>query len=441
MFTLFIRSRSNKSEHLFIEYDNNCCTIFDNLKMVAIMNREQTIDNLLTIAEQTKQVQSDRIEIVLEERKDDHFPPMSKALMETRSGLTRRKLDEAISRMEAEGHQFTKNNANHYSISLGEAHMLMDAAKVPAFHELKRNSNNKPWVVNVQNQKGGTGKSMTAVHLAACLALNLEKRYRICLIDLDPQGSLRLFLNPQISVNEQDTIYSAVDVMLDNVPEDEAVDRDFLHRNVLLSTQYPNLKTISAFPEDAMFNAEAWQHLSMNQSLDIVQLLKEKVIDKIADDFDVIMIDTGPHVDPLVWNAMYASNSLIIPCAAKRLDWASTVNFFQHLPTVYDMFPEDWHGLEFVRLMPTMFEDDNKKQVSVLTEMNYLLGEQVMMATIPRSRAFETCADTYSTVFDLTAGDFEGGKKTLATAQDAVQKSVLELERVLHSHWASLNQE
>ncbi|EKN4616791.1 ParA family protein, partial [Vibrio parahaemolyticus] len=54
--------------------------------------------------------------------------------------------------------------------------------------------------------------------------------------------------------------------------------------------------------------------------------------------------------------------------------------------------------------------------------------------------AFETCADTYSTVFDLTVSDFEGGKKTLATAQDAVHKSALELERVLHSNWPSLNQ-
>ncbi|NOI66804.1 ParA family protein [Vibrio sp. 99-8-1] len=405
------------------------------------MKREKTIDNLYQLAEQTKQVQADRIEIVLEERSEDHFPPMSKALMETRSGLTRRKLDDAISKLEENGHQFTKNNANHYSISLAEAHMLMDAAKVPAFHQRKQSENNKPWVINVQNQKGGTGKSMSAVHLAACLALNLDKRYRICLIDLDPQGSLRLFLNPQISMEEHDNIYSAVDVMLENVPEGTVVDREFLNKNVLLPTQYPNLKTISAFPEDAMFNAEAWQYLSENQSLDIVRLLKENLIEKISDDFDIIMIDTGPHVDPLVWNAMYASNALLIPCAAKRLDWASTVNFFQHLPTVYEMFPEDWKGLEFVRLMPTMFEDDNKKQVSVLTEMNYLLNDQVMMATIPRSRAFETCADTYSTVFDLTVGDFEGGKKTLATAQDAIQKSALELERVLHSYWNSLNQE
>lgn len=403
------------------------------------MKREQTIQNLYQIAEQTQQVQSDRIEIVLEERNDDHFPAMSKALMETRSGLTRRKLDEAIGKLEAEGHQFTKNNANHYSISLTEAHMILEAAGVPKFFERKKNGGNKPWIINVQNQKGGTGKSMTAVHLAACMALNLDKRYRICLIDLDPQGSLRLFLNPQISVTEHENIYSAVDVMLDNLPEGTKVDKEFLHKNVLLPTQYPNLKTVSAFPEDAMFNAEAWQHLSQDQSLDIVKLLKEKLIDKISGDFDIIMIDTGPHVDPLVWNAMYASNALLIPCAAKRLDWASTVNFFQHLPTVYEMFPSDWKGLEFVRLMPTMFEDDNKKQVSVLTEMNYLLGDQVMMATIPRSRAFETCADTYSTVFDLTTSDFEGGKKTLATAQDAVQKSALELERVLHSNWLSLN--
>ncbi|MGL6312289.1 ParA family protein [Vibrio sp. WXL103] len=403
------------------------------------MKREQTIENLYDLAERTQQVQSDRIEIVLEERSDEHFPPMSKALMETRSGLTRRKLDDAINKLESEGHQFTKNNANHYSISLNEAHMLMDAAGIPKFHERKQNQDNKPWIINVQNQKGGTGKSMTAVHLAACMALNLDKRYRICLIDLDPQGSLRLFLNPQVSVAEHDNIYSAVDIMLDNVPDGVEVNQDFLRKSVLLPTQYPNLKTVSAFPEDAMFNAEAWQNLSENQSLDIVKLLKEKLIDKIADDFDLIMIDTGPHVDPLVWNAMYASNALLIPCAAKRLDWAATVNFFQHLPTVYEMFPDDWKGLEFVRLMPTMFEDDNKKQVSVLTEMNYLLADQVMMATIPRSRAFETCADTYSTVFDLTIADFEGGKKTLHTAQDAVQKSALELERVLHSNWSSLN--
>lgn len=406
------------------------------------MNRESTIKSLMNLAEQTKQVQADRIEIVMEDRKDILFPPMSKAMMETRSGLTRRKLDDAITRMEDEGHQFTKNNANHYSITLDEAHKLMDAAKVPTFHEKNKEKHRKPWVVNVQNQKGGTGKSMSAVHVAACLALNLEKRYRICLIDLDPQGSLRLFLNPMISTGEQDTIYSAVDVMLDNVPDNVEVGKEFLMKNVLLPTQYPNLKTISAFPEDAMFNADAWQRLAEEQSLDdLVNLLREKVIKPIEDEFDIIMIDTGPHVDPLVWNAMYASNALVIPCAAKRLDWASTVNFFQHLPMVYNMFPDDWEGLAFVRLMPTMFEDDNKKQVSVLTEMNYLLGDQVMMATIPRSRAFETCADTYSTVFDLTATEFEGGKKTLATAQEAVQRAALEIERVMHSHWSQLAEE
>ncbi len=401
------------------------------------MNREKTIHALLSIAEQTKQVQADRIEIVMEERKDQLFPAMSKALMETRSGLTRRKLDEAILRMETSGHQFTKNNANHYSITLEEAHQIMEAAAVPAFYQMK-GGKKKPWIVNIQNQKGGTGKSMTAVHMAACLALNLEKRYRICLIDLDPQGSLRLFLNPQLSAGEQNGIYSAVDVMLGNTPVEP--DKEFILKNVLLSTQYPNLKTIAAFPEDAMFNAEAWQNLAANGSLDVVELLKDKVIDLISDDFDIIMIDTGPHIDPLVWNAMYASNALIIPCAAKRLDWAATVNFFQHLPTVYNMFPENWSGLEFIRLMPTMFEDDNKKQVSVLTEMNYLLADQVMMATIPRSRAFETCADTYCTVFDLTSQDFEGGKKTLSTAQESVLRAGLELERVMHSFWSKRNQ-
>ena len=64
------------------------------------MKRETTIENLQELAELTQQVQADRIEIVLEERSDNYFPPMSKAMMETRSGLTRRKLDDAIGKME-----------------------------------------------------------------------------------------------------------------------------------------------------------------------------------------------------------------------------------------------------------------------------------------------------------------------------------------------------
>ncbi|MCD6725555.1 ParA family protein, partial [Vibrio cholerae] len=71
------------------------------------MKREQTIENLYQLAQLTQQVQADRIEIELEERRDEHFPPMSKALMATRSGLTRRKLDEAIAKMGEAGPQFT----------------------------------------------------------------------------------------------------------------------------------------------------------------------------------------------------------------------------------------------------------------------------------------------------------------------------------------------
>ena len=136
-------------------------------------------------------MQADRIEIVLEERSDEHFSDVKSPYGDP-LWTDSQKVRRGYYKLEASGHQFTKNNANHYSISLQEAHMD-GCAGVPKFHQQKNNNDNKPWIINVQNQKGGTGKSMTAVHLAACLALNLDKRYRICLIDLDPQGSLRLF--------------------------------------------------------------------------------------------------------------------------------------------------------------------------------------------------------------------------------------------------------
>lgn len=123
----------------FVVIGVHCCTIAIRYPFNGNWHeKRKTIENLHELAELTQQVQADRIEIVLEERSDNYFPPMSKAMMETRSGLTRRKLDDAIGKMEAAGHQFTKNNANHYSITLEEAHMLMDAAEVPKFHERKK---------------------------------------------------------------------------------------------------------------------------------------------------------------------------------------------------------------------------------------------------------------------------------------------------------------
>ncbi|MGR5448739.1 ParA family protein [Vibrio sp. PNB22_3_1] len=270
-------------------------------------------------------------------------------------------------------------------------------------------------VVTIQNQKGGTGKSMSTINIATRMALSHQEQIRVAVLDLDPQGSLRLFTEcePNFDIDEETELLTSVDLALGGIEEnpkyEELVDSGLSHEEIvhaaLLDTHIHNLKLIPAFPMDERFSSIAWQNGLNEGNLDSLKLIKERVIDVIKDDFDVILIDIGPHTNPLSWACLHSATSLLIPVTPRKIDWQSTSQFLDSLPLQLANLPDNGKNLKDVRVLITNRDMDNGKDDAIVKEIKDDLGDMVMTNFIVRSSAFEEAARHNRTVYDIRKRD------------------------------------
>ncbi len=144
-------------------------------------------------------------------------------------------------------------------------------------------------IVAIANQKGGVGKTTTAINMGACLAI-LEKR--ILLVDADPQANSTSGLGIE-PLPGHPTIY---DCLINNVPASEAI----------LPTATPNLFILPSHID--LVGAELEMVSRMRR-----EYILQGVLDKVRDDYDYILIDCMPSLGLLAVNALTASDGVLIP--------------------------------------------------------------------------------------------------------------------------------
>lgn len=293
---------------------------------------------------------------------------------------------------------------NQYKFTIEHTHALMDMFKQPKWSDTYTEAQ----VIIIESLKGGTGKSNSCISLAASLALDYNHRPRTLVIDLDPQGSQSQFAN--IDVESDGDILTAVDLMLGDVEEDsvyqELVEEGFSHEEIvlesLLPTHIPNLKILPAFSSDERFNSMAWnQQLNTTGGDNFLELLKIKVVNVLKEHFDIILIDTAPQLNPLVWSALESANGLLVPCTPHALDWKSTQNFLKLLPETLEQLPSKGENLKWWKVLATNFDDEHDRDIKILKRMQNSLGSDLFYNSIVRSVAFEQASQNYRTVLDL----------------------------------------
>jgi chromosome partitioning protein len=210
-------------------------------------------------------------------------------------------------------------------------------------------------VVAISNQKGGCGKTTTAVNLSACLA---AKGKRVLLIDLDPQGSATTHL--AIS-NFENTMY-------------EAMLGDLSLSQLTTPTEINGLDIIPADKRLGKAEMEI-----AGKSIARERILKPKVRGQSA--YDYIIIDTPPNLGFLTINAMVASDTVLVPIQTE---------FFaiQGLSMILDLAKAISDGLGQnlkLRYLLTMYDARTKMGKEVITRVRELLGEDVYKVVIPRS--------------------------------------------------------
>ena len=210
-------------------------------------------------------------------------------------------------------------------------------------------------VVAIANQKGGCGKTTTAVNLSACLAV---KGKRVLLIDLDPQGSATTHLAVR---DFENTMY-------------EAMMADLSLSEIITPTEINSLDII---PSDKRLGKAEME--IAGKSIARERILKPKVRTQGA--YDFIIIDTPPNLGFLTINAMVASDTVLVPIQTE---------FFaiQGLSMILDLAKAISEGLGQdlkLRYLLTMYDARTKMGKEVITRVKELLGDDVFKVVIPRS--------------------------------------------------------
>ena len=215
-------------------------------------------------------------------------------------------------------------------------------------------------VIAVANQKGGVGKTTTAVNLAACLAAAGKK---VLLFDLDPQANATSGVG--VEKIEGDSSYQ---VLLGDGDLTQKIKPTVFER-------------LSIVPSEVDLCAADLELARMEGHLQRLATVLQPVRD--TGNFDVILIDCPPSLGILSLNAFAASDSVLIPlqCEYYALEGISMMNRILDQMRAAGVNP----GLHIFGVVMTMFDGRTKLSNEVVTEVRQLLGEKVFDTEIPRT--------------------------------------------------------
>lgn len=213
-------------------------------------------------------------------------------------------------------------------------------------------------VICVTNQKGGVGKTTTAVNLGYYLA---KDKYKTLLIDFDPQGNATSGLG--IEKTEIET--GMVEVMLGQAKMSSAIAR----------TKYKNLDIVPTTPELA--NAEV-ELVSKQKKFSILRNSLAEVVEK----YDYVIIDSPPSLSLLTVNGMIASNYLLLPVQTEFYALEGVAQLLESMKLVRKaMNPK----LQLLGVLATMYDKRTSLSAQVLTEIKKYFKDRTFETTIPRN--------------------------------------------------------
>ena len=217
-------------------------------------------------------------------------------------------------------------------------------------------------LIALVNQKGGCGKTTTAVNLAACLAVS---KRRVLLIDLDPQANATVSLGVDPGKLER-TIYQ---VLVDD-PGDGDLVIDL--PSVVVPSNVPNLDLAPSSIDLAAAELELSARIGRENSL------RKKIL-PVRDSYDYIMLDTPPSLGLLTLNALVACEEVIIPI---QTHYYALLGMRQLLRTMKVVREEVGHQIEIAGVVPTMYDARTSIGKEILQGIRDYFGDKVFASAI-----------------------------------------------------------
>ena len=214
-------------------------------------------------------------------------------------------------------------------------------------------------IIAFANQKGGVGKTTTAVNLSAALAY--RTRGRVLLVDSDPQGNA----TSGLGINKREVIHSIYDVLLGNTEAKDAI----------IHTKYKNLDLL---PSSIDLAAAEIELVDMeNRALRLRQALL-----KVRDQYDFICIDCPPSLGLLTLNGLAACTSILVPI---QCEFYALEGLSQLMATVRSVKRLYNNYIDLEGVLLTMYDARLNLTVQVVEEVKKYFPQKVFKTTIPRN--------------------------------------------------------
>lgn len=253
-------------------------------------------------------------------------------------------------------------------------------------------------IITIANQKGGVGKTTTAINLATALAAIGE---RVLIIDLDPQGNA----STGLGIDRRSRLHSSYDILVGASTVGETV----------VPTVVPNLSVIPSTMD--LLGLE----MEIASQSDRVFRLKRCLQSNEAMRYSYILVDCPPSFNLLTMNAMAAAHSVLVPL---QCEFFALEGLSQLLETVEQVRRTVNPDLDIQGIVLTMFDSRNNLAQQVVNDVRSHLGEKVYHTLIPRNvRVSE--APSYgkpAILYDLKCA---GSQAYLQLASEVIQRERL----------------